>query len=101
MDYCTILAVITKIEGAYLQFKGVGDYLEKIDSFERNVLLFNNSPQYVKLEESFFELKDTGCLTTDSFYRELFIRSILDKKVLRLKLDHADGIYFIKSVEVP
>lgn len=100
----TIIAVITKINDERLYFKGVGDYLEKIDFYQRNILLSGGEPKYRKIEESYFELKDTGNLTSDALYRELFVRSMLDKKPLKLTIEeNADPLppYKVVAVEVP
>ena len=88
-DY-TITAIITKIDGFKLYFKGIGDYFKKIDSYQRNVLLSDGDPEYLELDKSYFELKDSGNLTADSLYRELFIRSMLDKKPLKLTIEKND-----------
>ena len=100
----TIVAVITKIENTRLFFKGVGDYLEKIDTYQRNILLSESGPIYLKFDESHFELCDTDNLTSDALYRELFIRSFLDKRPLKLTIeDNSDLSSSCKvvAVEVP
>ena len=98
----TITATITRIDGFKLYFKGIGDYFKKIDSYQRNVLLSDGDPKYLELDKSYFELKDSGNLTADSLYRELFIRSMLDKKPLKLTIEEKETEkYSIIAVEVP
>ena len=45
----------------------------------------------LKLEESFFELNDVSYGTSDAFYRELFLRSMLEKKSLKFEFVFKDG----------
>lgn len=102
MDKYIITATITKVDSFKLYFKGIGDYFKKIDLYQRNVLLSDGKPKYLELEKSYFEIKDSGNFTADSLYRELFIRSMLDKKPLKLTIEEDESEkYSIIAVEVP
>ena len=90
MTKYTIIATIYRIENSTLFFKGVGEYLKKIDSYQRNILLSDGGkPEYLTFEKSCFELRDTGNLTSDALYRKLLLRSMLDKRPLKLTLKDA------------
>lgn len=87
----TIIATITKVEGKKLYFKGVGEHFKKVNSYLRNVLSSDENLKEIRLEESFFELNDVCYGTSDAFYRELFLRSMLDKKPLKFEFNFKDG----------
>lgn len=98
----TIMATIVKINGSALYFKGVGENFKKVNDFSRNILTSRDGLKEVKLEESYFELKDTGNLTSDAFYRELFLQSMLHKRPLLLTIEeNGNEKYSIIAIEVP
>lgn len=98
----TIMATIVKINGSALYFKGVGENFKKVNDFSRNILTSRGGLKEVKLEESYFELKDTGNLTSDAFYRELFLQSMLHKRPLLLTIEeNGNEKYSIEAIEVP
>ena len=72
--------------------------MEKIDTYQRNILLSESGRKYLKFDESHFELHDTDNLTSDALYRELFIRSMLDKRPLKLTIE--DDFDFSSSCKV-
>lgn len=96
------MATIVKINGSALYFKGVGENFKKVNDFSRNILTSRGGLKEVKLEESYFELKDTGNLTSDAFYRELFLQSMLHKRPLLLTIEeNGNEKYSIEAIEVP
>ena len=96
----TIVAMIIKVEKSNLFFKGIGEHFQKVNDFSRNILSSKDDLKKLKLEDSYFVLNDSDNLTCDAFYRELLIRSMLDKKPLKLEfeLNGQDSIVKLNSV---
>ena len=83
----SILAIIAEVRKSQLFFKGVGDYFRKLDDFSRNILSSEKDLIELEPKESCFVLEDKGDLTSDAFYRELFVHSMLDRKPLKFEFE--------------
>lgn len=94
MFHYTIIAIVFKIESEKIFIKGLGKslcYSEKGQAFN-NFEQKNEKDDIINLiskptTDHVFELKDFGPATCAAFYRELLVRSMIERKPLKFNLD--------------
>lgn len=82
-----IVAIVYKIKGKEIYLKGMNGFLFEKDNLRCNLLSSKDNLVSDEVTEPRFSIEDTGDQTSDSFYREILVRSMLERKALKFELN--------------